>query len=584
MFSFSSNAGNIITAINTTQAVIQFSLDGIVQSVNDNFLTLLGYSRNEVLGKHHSIFVGSKDAKTDSYKSFWQQLRAGVSSTAEFRRKTKAGNDVWIHATYTPVVKNGKVEQVIKFATDITQQVLARANLESQIRAIHKAQAVIEFGLDGTIIDANDNFLTLVDYQLAEIKGKHHRIFVSDTEANSNAYQQFWQKLRAGEYQTAEYLRLGKHNKEVWIHATYNPIKTPDGKVIKIIKFANDISADVQQRTEFRLLSMVANETDNAVIITTPKREIQYVNRGFSKMTGYDAAEIMGCSPKNFLVGAKTHPDTTKRITAELNAPNAFYDEVEIYRKNGSPLWISVTSNPVFDAKGKHLGFIAIMADITTVKTNALDFETRLSTISQSQLLVEWDKAGVFIQANNYPSKTLGFMQQRFEQAIPSWTTLLTEPQKAALLQGKTVDIDLKLSVDKRDIWFGTTLTAVKDVYDNVSKIILYGTDITERISVVKQSEVVMTKLLESGASINNIVSTINTIADQTNLLALNAAIEAARAGDAGRGFSVVADEVRTLALKAGQSASEINAVVSQNQSLLKSLAATLNTLNSQQH
>ena len=581
MLGLSSSADNIVAAINATQAVIQFSLDGVIQSANDNFLSVMGYSRNEVVGKHHNIFVDPKEARSEQYNMFWQKLREGHSQTAEFKRITKSGQDVWIQATYTPIKKHGRVERIIKFATDITAQVLMRANLESQISAIHKAQAVIEFNLDGSIITANDNFLNLMGYNLDEVAGKHHRIFVPDDEATSQAYQQFWQTLRSGEYQTAEYRRLAKGGKEVWIHATYNPIKTPDGKVFKVIKFASDITDEVQQRAEFRLLSMVANETDNAVIISDNNRLIQYVNRGFQRMTGFSANEVLGHKAKEFLIGPRTNAETYSRMEAEVDAPNAFYDEIEIHCKDDSTLWISVTSNPVMTSQGKHSGYIAILADITDVKTAAIESETRLQTISQSQLMIEWDLAGKVIAINDYPNKIPGIAAAQFNTTVRSWRDYLPETGVQKLLQGSSVTQELKFDCGQKAIWIGGTFSAVKDPYGNIAKIILYGTDITERLLVVKQSDEVMAELIKSGASINNMVSAINAIADQTNLLALNAAIEAARAGDAGRGFSVVADEVRNLAAKAGTSASEINTVVSKNQTLLKDLATTLNTLNS---
>lgn len=581
MFGFKSSADNIVTAINATQAVIQFSLDGIIQTANDNFLQTMGYSLHDVVGKHHRIFVDPAEAQSSEYSQFWQQLRQGKSKTAEFRRKAKDGSDVWIQASYTPIFKNGQVERIIKFATDITQQVLERANLASQIAAIHRAQAVIEFTLNGTILDANQNFLALMGYSLAEITGKHHKIFVPAEEAQSQAYQQFWQNLRSGASQTAEYKRITKSGKEVWIHATYNPITTPDGKVIKIVKFASDISEEVAKRAEFRLLSMVANETDNAVIITSPKREIQYANRGFSKMTGYDNAEILGHRPSDFLVGPKTDMKTSQRIEAELDAPNAFYDEIEIHHKNGDSVWISITSNPVFDKNDQHLGFIAIMADITRVKTAALESATRLEALSETQVVLSWGLEGKLLDMNNYLPQHSKSSADAITAALQPWRSYLTEPQIASVLQGKSARTELNLNLSGHSFWFDATFSAISDPYGNISKVLCYGSDITARLSVAKKSEQVMQQLLQSGKSINQMVSTINAIADQTNLLALNAAIEAARAGEAGRGFSVVADEVRNLAAKAGASASEINSVVSQNQTQLNDLAATLNTLNS---
>ena len=581
MFSFKSSAENIITAINASQAVIQFSLDGVIQTANDNFLQVVGYSLNEVVGKHHRIFVDPGEAQSAEYSQFWQQLRAGKSQTAEFRRKAKDGADVWIQASYTPILKSGKVERIIKFATDITNQVIQRANLESQIQAIHRAQAVIEFALDGTILDANQNFLALMGYSLAEVRGKHHKIFVPAEEAKSQAYQQFWQTLRSGTYQTAEYKRLTKTGQEVWIHATYNPISTPDGKVIKVVKFANDITAEVAKRAEFRMLSMVANETDNAVMISSPQREIQYANRGFCKMTGYAISDVLGHRARDFLVGPKTDQKTMQRIDAEISAPNAFYDEIEIYHRNGTSLWISITSNPVHDKHGNHLGFIAIMADITTVKTAALESATRLAALSEQQLVLGWDMDGKLLDVNDYLTRHSNISSQALSTAVHPWRSYLTEQQVAAVLQRQAVRIALKLEVEKQLFWFDATFCAICNPYGDICKVLCYGTDITDRLVVAEKSEQVMQQLLQSGSNINQMVSTINAIADQTNLLALNAAIEAARAGEAGRGFSVVADEVRNLAAKAGSSASEINSVVSHNQTLLQDLAATLKSLNS---
>lgn len=581
MLSFRSSADNIVAAINATQAVIQFYLDGIIQTANDNFLQTMGYSLAEVVGKHHRIFVAPAEAQSTEYAQFWQRLRQGKPQTAEFKRKAKDGADVWIQASYTPILKSGKVERIIKFATDITQQVLERANLESQIRAIHRAQAVIEFTLDGIILEANQNFLALMGYSLAEITGKQHKIFVQPEEAQSQAYQQFWQSLRSGTSQTAEYKRITKSGKEVWIHATYNPITTPDGKVIKIVKFASDITEEVAKRAEFRLLSMVANETDNAVLITSPLREIQYVNRGFSNMTGYAIADVLGHTPRDFLVGPKTDQNTAQRIDAELSAPNAFYDEIEIHHRNGDALWISITSNPVFDKQGQHLGFIAIMADITKVKTAALESATRLAALSEAQLVLGWSLEGKLLDANDYLSKQSNINQQALNTAVQSWRSYLSEQQISAVLQRQSVRIELMLTVAGQSFCFDATFRAICDPYGNTCKVLCYGADITARLGVAQKSEQVMQQLLQSGSSINQMVSTINAIADQTNLLALNAAIEAARAGDAGRGFSVVADEVRNLAAKAGSSASEINSVVSRNQTLLQDLATTLKSLNS---
>ena len=236
-------------AICRSQAVIEFDLDGKVRTANENFLKTFGYELSEIRGQHHRLFVDPADAADKTYDEFWAALRRGEFQSAEYKRIGKGGRPVWIRASYNPVLDaSGRPYMVVKFATDVTEQKLRNAETQGKLDAIGKAQAIIEFGLDGTIQTANENFLSTLGYSLAEIEGKHHRIFVAEEERSTAAYKEFWEKLARGEFQSAEYRRIGKGGKEVWILASYNPIFDMDGKPFKVVKFATDITAQVIER------------------------------------------------------------------------------------------------------------------------------------------------------------------------------------------------------------------------------------------------------------------------------------------------------------------------------------------------
>ncbi|REL35465.1 methyl-accepting chemotaxis protein [Thalassotalea euphylliae] len=252
-----------IDAISKSQAVIEFNMDGTIITANDNFLNAMGYSLVEVQGKHHSIFADPEYANSLEYKLFWEKLGRGEFEAGEYRRVGKNGKEVWIQASYNPILDmEGKPFKVVKYASDITAQKLQAANFSGQIDAIGKSQAVIEFELDGTIIEANENFLMTMGYTLAEVKGKHHSMFAEPEVAGSAEYQQFWQKLGQGQFDSGEYRRLGKFGKEVWIQASYNPILDMNGKPFKVVKYATDITQRKQAISEIKDSIMSLSEGD----------------------------------------------------------------------------------------------------------------------------------------------------------------------------------------------------------------------------------------------------------------------------------------------------------------------------------
>jgi methyl-accepting chemotaxis protein len=265
-----------IAAIGRAQAVIAFEMNGTIVTANENFLKALGYTLAEIQGKHHSMFVEQATRDSAGYREFWAKLNRGEYQSAEYKRIGKGGKEVWILASYNPVLdEKGKPFRVVKFATDVTSQKLSTADLAGQIAAIGKSQAVIEFNMDGTIIGANPNFLKTVGYALDEIRGRHHSMFVDPSERDGAAYREFWATLNRGEYQAAEYRRIGKGGKEVWIQASYNPILDLNGKPFKVVKYATDTTAQVLVRMgNERVRGMMESVAAGAEELNASVREI----------------------------------------------------------------------------------------------------------------------------------------------------------------------------------------------------------------------------------------------------------------------------------------------------------------------
>ena len=239
----SSSAQDTLVAINKSQAVIEFKMDGTIITANKNFLDAMGYALNEIKGQKHSMFVEEAYRNSPEYAQLWSDLQAGKFQLAQYKRIGKGGKEVWIEASYNPVIgRNGKPYKVVKFATDVTKQKLEYADLLGKINALGRSQAVIEFDLDGKILTANENFLSVLGYSLDEIQGQHHSMFAEPEYKASKEYKDLWSGLKSGEYQAGQHKRLGKGGKEVWIEASYNPIMDMNGKPFKVVKFATDLS------------------------------------------------------------------------------------------------------------------------------------------------------------------------------------------------------------------------------------------------------------------------------------------------------------------------------------------------------
>jgi len=354
-----------VEAISKSQAVIEFNLDGTIVTANENFLKTLGYSLGEIQGKHHSMFVEPAMRDSAAYREFWASLNRGQYQAAQYKRIGKGGKEVWIQASYNPVLdRNGKVHKVIKFATDITAEKLGSMEDAGMIAAIGRAQAVIAFNLDGTIVTANENFLKTLGYSLGEIQGKHHSMFVEPATRDSAAYREFWASLNRGEYQAAEYKRIGKGGKEVWILASYNPILDEKGKPFKVVKFATDVT-EQKLRTADLAGQIAAIGKSQAVIEFNMDGSILTANENFLNALGYSLREIQGKHHSMFVDASDRDGAAYREFWANLNAGRYQAGEFKRVGKGGREIWIQASYNPILDLNGKPFKVVKYAADTT---------------------------------------------------------------------------------------------------------------------------------------------------------------------------------------------------------------------------
>ncbi len=260
-----------LAALGRSQAIIEFDPSGNILTANEHFLNAMGYTLPEIQGKNHSMFVEPAYRASADYKLFWDNLREGKYQVAQFKRIAKSGAEIWIEASYNPVLNRaGKPFKIVKVATDVTRQKMEFADLRGQVDAIGKSQAVIEFGLDGKVLTANQNFLDAMGYSLSEVQGRPHSMFVEPTHRDSAEYRAFWQRLNQGEYQSGQFKRVGKSGKEVWIEASYNPILDLNGKPFKVVKYATNITAQVELLDNLKtMIDRNFGEIDSAISVSS---------------------------------------------------------------------------------------------------------------------------------------------------------------------------------------------------------------------------------------------------------------------------------------------------------------------------
>ncbi len=526
-------------ALDKSQAVISFTPEGKILSANENFLSAIGYSLPEIVGQHHRMFVEAEYGKSKEYEDFWGILKRGEFQAREFKRITKTGSEIWIQASYNPIRdKYGKVVKVVKYATDITDRVMQSADHEGQINAISKAQAVIAFNLDGTIREANENFLGAMGYRLDEVKGQHHRMFVETAYGQSAEYQQFWESLGRGEYQANVYKRVNKQGEAVWIQASYNPIFDPDGKPFKVVKYATDITAQMLQNANYQG-QIEAIGKSQAVISFELDGTILEANENFLGAVGYGLDEIKGKHHRMFV--DPTYGASREYVDFWAALARGEYQAAEYKRlgKGGKEVWIQASYNPIFDPDGKPFKVVKYATDITA-RVLAREESSRIGELVDENLEKILSAA---MEANSQASGA-GAASTRTLETVQAVAATTEE------FQASSQEIARSMETSRQDVTKAMTETAAAD-------------ETTQQLASAAQS-------------MNTIVEVINDIAGQINLLALNATIESARAGEAGKGFAVVASEVKSLANQVSGATDKISSEINTMQGMSNEVVASL--------
>lgn len=317
-------------SLDRSTAIIELTTDGTIAAVNANFCAAVGYGENDLVGRPHRLLCDNAYANSADYTEFWRRLLKGEFFRGTIKRRNKNGADIWLEASYNPVLdQNGRVEKIVKLATDVTRQVEEATSQKALVQAIERSMAVIEFSLDGQVLRANENFLRTMGYGLAEIVGRHHRMFCAEDYVASSDYSNFWASLGRGQYLSGQFRRINRHGDEVWLEASYNPVFDPDGKPCKVVKFASDITQQTQRNLAER------NSAKMAYSVALETREVsqsgeQILDETVSKIE--TIARIVEGSTE--LVNALG--DQTKRISSIVNTIREIADQTNLLALNAA--------------------------------------------------------------------------------------------------------------------------------------------------------------------------------------------------------------------------------------------------------
>lgn len=564
--------------------ILEQAIDAIVSIDEANCITffnkaaeqLWGYDASEVMGKNVKMLVpraiqGKHDEFIDANRRTGQDKIVGKARDVII--ETKSGKELWCNLSLSKIdVEKGKLYTA--FVKDISAQKESQEIIDQTLEQC--IDAVVTIDENNEVIFFNAAAEKLWGCTREQVIGRNVKMLVPsaiqsqhDDLVNQNrtsGIDKIVGTSRDVQIQTLD-------GRQIWGNLSLSKVQL-ENKIL-YTAFVKDITEEKLQQEAFATLSLVANETDNSVIITDAEGKIEYVNPGFTKLTHWQSQEVLGKKPGAILQGVHTDKDTIARISASLKSAQAFYEEILNYDKHGNPYWISLVINPVIK-DGKVDKFISIQANIDTTKRRVIENDVRLSAINTSNIALEFDINGKLTHANELGQKELGF--ESVEDMLAKFNKLdelIGSPNWEKIINGQLIYQDISLVNDKThdNVILSASLSPVYNASKELEKILLYATNVSARNKVLGSTHKAMSEVMERIASI---IQTINTISNQTNLLALNAAIESARAGEAGRGFAVVADEVRNLAQSTTQSADEIGQLIVQTEQHVDNLAKHL--------
>ena len=491
--------------LHPTDAIVILDTSGNIKSVNAAFYSLYGFEPADVAGlRHVSLFpIGS-----DSEKKIWKRVLNGEVVDEIVHQRTALDTTIFTHVCYSLIESDGNAE-ILMYADDQTEKTLLQLESKSIIDAIRHTQAVVEFDIDGYIIDANDHFLQKMKYKLEEIVGQHHRIFCNPTYTQSQEYSLFWNELALGAKKQGEFSRYNKNGEVVWLQATYTPILDVDGKVSKIIKFATDITSDKNFSMEFQN-KVSAISRSQGMIEFDLAGNILSANKNFLEMMEYDESDLVGKHHRIFIDKEDADSAAYKIFWQKLGKGEYISDQFLRITKSGKRRWIQATYNPVLDTSCRTVKIVKFCIDITNSMNMNNENNAKLAAVSQASCVIEYNPDGYLLSVNDLCCQTLGYSaEQLIGKSIESImfaediNDAKFEENMRALSKGNSVVTECRRrSRSGAEIWLNVIMSPVMALDHKVEKIIVIGTDVTAQRSIRSEAESKINAINRSNAVI----------------------------------------------------------------------------------